>query len=63
MGLTIDKIKDEEARAILMEARKLGEQIVEASLGHKNFDSSGLLIIGLAKLMAQNTKQNVRIQA
>ena len=53
MGLTIDKIKDDEARATLMEARKLGEQIVEASLGHKNFDSSGLLIIGLAKLIAQ----------
>ena len=53
MGLTIDNIKDQEARAVLMEARKLGEQIVEASLGHKNFDSSGLLIIGLAKLIAQ----------
>ena len=63
MGLTIDNIKDQEARAVLMEARKLGEQIVEASLGHKNFDSSGLLIIGLAKLIAQNTKQNVRLQA
>ena len=61
MGLTIDKIKDEEARAVLMEARKFGEQIVEESLGHKNFDSSGLLLIGLAKLMAQNTKQNVRL--
>jgi hypothetical protein len=53
MGLTIDNIKDEEAREVLMEARKLGEQIVEASLCHKNFDSAGLLIIGLAKLMAQ----------
>ena len=53
MALTIDKIKDEEARAILLQARKLGEEIIESSVGHKRFEANGLLIIGLAKLIAQ----------
>ena len=63
MALTIEKIKDEEARAILLQVRKLGEEVVESTLGHKKFETNSLLIIGLAKLIAQNTKQNVRLQA
>jgi hypothetical protein len=62
MALTIEKIKDEEARAILLQVRKLGEEVVESTLGHKRFEANSLLIIGLAKLIAQNTKQNVRLQ-
>ena len=52
-SLRIKDIKDDKARAVMMEAEDKGRAIIEKTLGHAHFNAGDMALIGMAQIIAE----------